>query len=403
MLVCRAITRVVLAAGIAVGVVGQLFAFRTADEKRYDGITLREWQHRLGYLDPKDSDSESVVHALIEIINDDDLPASTRRPFAVTLGRMGPRATEAIPSLIDKIQRRHVAGDESYIWAARALGLYGVHAKPAVPALVDLLFDESIPRGYRQLPLESLAQVGTAHPAVLPALIRLLEYRPPATSELSAADASVLREFAAEALTIIGQESYLAAPLLVRVVRDPSETENVRRKAIVALGAMGGGASVAVPALTETMEFEPSEQLRAAAAEALPKIGPAALPVLRQYLQHERAELRRLAAEGLRQMGQGASGAVVELLRCLNTDDDLLRIACCEALHGIGIDSSRYAEPLVSLLASEDRQVRMRAMRLLVTLGQQLGPHLESLRRMQDDPRPHARAIARKTLQKIEN
>jgi HEAT repeat protein len=219
---------------------------------------------------------------------------------------------------------------------------------------------------------------------------------------LSAADASVLREYAAETLAIIGQKAYFAAPLLVRVVRDTSETESVRRKAIVALGAIGGAANVAIPALIETMEFE-SPTLRGAAAEALPKLGPAVVPVLRQYLQHERVELRQLAAEGLGQMGQGAASAVGQLLRCLDSDEqDLPRIACCEALHAIGVEPARYAEPLIALLASEDRQVRMRAMRLLVTIGGQLGPYLESLRRMQNDPRPHARAVARKALEKID-
>ena len=399
----QVVSRWLLVVGMLIEASAVLMAGQSPGEKRYGGVLLSEWQQRLGDLDPKSPQAESVVDPLIDIVNDVDLPSTTRRMFAVTLGRIGPRATQAIPVMVDKVQRRHDLHDESYVWAARALGLYGIHAKPAVPVLIDLLFDESIPQGFRQLSLETLAQVGTAHPAVMPALIRLLEYQPPAASQLTAADASVLREYAAETLTIIGQEAYFAAPLLVRVVRNSAETENVRFKAIVALGAIGGGAAVAIPALTETMEFEPSPVLRDAAAEALPKIGPAAIPVLRRYLQHERVELRRLAAEGLREMGQGAGVAVVDLIRCLGSDqEDLPRIACCEALHGMGIDASRYVKPLLGLLASPDRQVRMRAMRLLVTIGPQLGPHLETLQRMQDDGRPHVRAIVRKTLQKIE-
>ncbi len=219
---------------------------------------------------------------------------------------------------------------------------------------------------------------------------------------MSEADASVLRELAAETLTIMGQDAYLAAPLLVRVVRDPDETESVRRKSIVAFGSMGGSASIAVAALTETLEFESSEVLQGAAADALSRIGPAALPVLQRYLQHERAEVRRLAAGSLRQMGQGASGAISAVVRGLTDKDDLVRIACCETLHGFGVQPARYADPLIDLLTSSDRQVRMRAMRLLVMVGAQLGSHVETLRQLQHDPRAYVRAIARKTLQKID-
>ena len=212
MLVCRAVARVAFAACVATLLAGSLPSLARADEKRYDGLTLSEWQQRLGHLNPQDPGSESVVQGLIEIINDEALPAPVRRPFAVTLGRIGPRAVQAIPALIDKVERRHETGDDSYVWAARALGLYGLHARAAVPALVDLLFDESVPRSYRQLPLEALAQIGTSHPGVLPAIIRLLQYQPPTSSSLSEADASVLRELAAETLAIMGQDAYLAAP-----------------------------------------------------------------------------------------------------------------------------------------------------------------------------------------------
>ena len=174
-------------------------------------------------------------------------------------------------------------------------------------------------------------------------------------------------------------------------MRDADETESVRRKAITALGSMGGNASVAVAALTETMEFESSVVLQGAAADALSRIGPAALPVLQQYLRHERADVRRLAAGSLSQMGQGATGAVAAVIRSLADTDDQVRIACCETLHGIGIEPARYAGPLIGLLASNDRQVRMRAMRLLVTVGAQLGPHLEPLRQLQHDPRAYVR------------
>ncbi len=261
-------------------------------EKLYGGMTLEQWHDRLGYLDPADPHNASAVPALIEIIQDSGLSADERRPFAMTLGRMGSLSSAAIPVFIAQIERRQELGKPTYAWAARALGLYGVHAKDAAPALVDLLFDEDIPRAYRTLPIEALARIGTAHPDVLPALIRLLQYEGHNTSTVSAADASVFRELAAEALGLMGPDADLAAPLLVRAVRDVRESESVRRKALVALGSMRARAALAVPALMETLEFEESEALRGAAGEALGKVGLPALPIMLQYLQHSNPRVR---------------------------------------------------------------------------------------------------------------
>ncbi len=369
--------------------------------KLYGGLTLEQWHDRLGYLDPTDPHSASAVPPLMEIIQDSGLSADERRPFAMTLGRLGPAASDSIPLLIAQIEQRKELGKPTYAWAARALGLFGVHAKDAAPALIDLLFDEDIPQADRTLPIEALARIGSAHPDVLGALIRLLQYEGLDPSKVSAAEASVFRELAAEALGLMGPDADLAAPLLMRAVRDVRESESVRRKALVALGAMRSRAALAIPALIETLEFEQSDALRGAAGEALGKIGLPALPIMLQYLQHSNPKVRFHMACGLKQMGSAGQPATPTLIAAIGDQDETVRLAICEALAAIAPDPGPYAEPLVRLLTSELRQVRMGAMRLIVKLGPQMQPYLGLLEQLQDDPRSEVNTIARKTLEKL--
>jgi HEAT repeat protein len=373
------------------------------EPKLYGDATLAQWQERLGNLDPSDPGNAPLVPALISIIDDAELPYDARRPFAMTLGRMGAVGRDAIPVLIQQIERRRELDEPTYAWAARALGLFGVHARQAVPALIDLLFDEDIPQGQRTLPMEALARIGTAHPQVMPALIRLLQYQGQDPAKVSAAEASVFRELAADAISFIGPEADLAAPLLVRVVRDPGETDAVRRKAIVALGSIGPPAALAVPALVETLEFEQTAALRLDASESLGKIGRAALPVLQRYLRHPEPVVRYYAAHGLAQMGDQARPAMRALIAALADPDAQVCLAACESLEAMSASPAAYVPPLIQLLTSDSRQVRMSAKRLLEKLGPKATPFLDQLRALEQHDRASVRAIVRKTLDALES
>jgi HEAT repeat protein len=304
--------------------------------------------------------------------------------------------------LIAQIEHRDQLDQPTYAWAARALGLYGVHARRAVPALVDLLFDEEIPQGYRMLPMEALARIGTRHPEVMPALLRLLQYQGEDATKVSPAEASVFRELAAEAIAVVGADADLAAPLLVRAIRNPQETAAVRRKAIVAVGALGPRAELAVPALIETMELGDTEALRVAASEALGKIGTPALPLLQQYLQHPAPDVRCYAAQGLAAMGPQARPALAALTAALADPHAEVRMAICESCAAIPLAPDTFMRQLIELLASDSRQVRMRAMRLLIKLGPQVDPFLPQLQALQSHHDSSVRAIARKTWEQLE-
>lgn len=371
------------------------------DPVRYGGATLPQWQTRLGQLDPTDPGNAAAVPALIAIIDDERLSSEVRRPFAMMLGRMGAISRDAIPVLVEKLERRDPSGEPTYAWAARALGLYGVHARSAVPALVDLLFDERFPQHYRTLSIEALARIGTDHHDVMPALIRLLQYRGEDPEKVTPAQASVYRELAAEALSVMGPDAEMAAPLLIRCVRNPQETDAVRRKAIVALGAIGPRAALAIPALVEVLELSQDETLRTGASEALGKIGPPALPMLQRYLQHPDAATRRYAARSIALMGKQAQPAVRTLIAALNDPDPPVRVTICESLYTTTAAPDAYIPQLIELLTCDDRQVRVRAMRLLIKLGQLVQPHLDQLRQLESHSSAATRSVVRRTLREL--
>ena len=372
-----------------------------ASERLYGELTLEQWQDCLHSLDPKDVQNAHHVPGLIEVIQDNELSSATRRPFAMMLARMGAISESAIPVLRDQIRMRGQLAESTYAWAARALGIYGIVARPAVPELVEMLFDEDLPTGDRTLPIEALARIGTAHPEVMPALLQLLQYQGIDSSKVTAAQASVFRELAIEALAYIGPDADLAAPLLVRAVRTPQETQEVRRKAVVALGAIGSRAALAIPALVETLEFDSSSALRLAAAEALGKIGTPALPLLTRYLQHRDPQIRALVVQSMVGMGRQARAAQPQLVNALADSAVDVRIAACEALAAITAAPAAYVPVLITLLDCDQRQVRMRAMRLLCKLGPRVAPYRQQLVQLQDSDNAATRALVRKTLKEL--
>jgi HEAT repeat protein len=379
-----------------------LSSVASAEAELYGGLTLEQWQERLSEINPADPRSAAYVPAMIEVIGDEGIPSDVRRPFAVMLGRMGPFAREAVPLLAGQIERRHEVDEPTYAWAARALALMGTHARAAAPVLVELLFDEEIPDGDRTLSVEALARIGPTHPAVMPALIRLLQYRGLDPSQVSATRAAHFRELAAEALTLIGPDADMAAPLLIRAVRNRDESESVRRKSIVALGAMRGRAALAVPALLEVLEFERPIALRMAAGEALGDIGEGALPFLQRYLQHSDATVRRYAAQAIGRMGKQAQPALSVLVTALQDEDPEVRIAICESLVSCDADPALYMLTLINLLASERRQVRVSAMRLLTELGPRTQPYWPEIHALEASSSAAVRAVVRKTLEALD-
>jgi HEAT repeat protein len=274
--------------------------------------------------------------------------------------------------------------------AVTALGrLPATLARRAAVALTGRLDDESA--GVREKTAEVLGRLG-AERAVIPLLARLGD----TTREVRGA--------ALEALAQLGDAR--AVPAMVRMLRDPAE--EVRGEAVAALGRLR--AAQAVPALVDVMERGPDalrgraafalgqigatgelphngtavqngaaagseaaikalgtalgrEDLRAAAREALVRVGAGAVPTLLERLAGARGADAALAVELITQIGDTrATPALLDELSRGRVPDELV-IDALGAMARAG--DKRPLPPLVGLLASPTASLRRHAAQAL--------------------------------------
>jgi HEAT repeat protein len=286
------------------------------------------------------------------------------------------------------------------LWAARALALMGEAARDATPSLVALLFDNRLPVRNRQSAVEALALIGAAHPDAIPAILRLLRFRP--SPEVSAADATFLRYLAAECIFIAGPEcGELAAPLLIRMIRDPRESEQVRRSAIVAIGSLQSRGALAANVLLEELVNGRAPALRDAAANALVKLGTAAVPAMLQCLRHADHEVRWRIAYNLRLLEPVPNHVAQNLVPLLEDPNPQVRICAAETvLEQFGKSDSVLSQAIL-LLQEEDRTIRIRANKLIVAMQPISAKHMDELQRLLTSEKKHAARSAQATLDQL--
>lgn len=366
----------------------------TYPQRRYGHYTLPEWQTRLKYLDPQSPDAAAAVAGLIEIINDDDVAPFTRRQAALTLGRIGEAAVEAVPHLV-ALMTDESADEATIVWSIKALSLMGPAAHASTPALISTLENQRSPLVARQACFEALGRIGVAHPDVLPALIQVLS----GARKIRNDETTALRGGAADAVSLIGPSASPVVPALIRATVDPNET--VRRKVFEALESMGGRADVAVPAMVEALMFDESAAVRDAAEAALATAGPDATLALRKLSTTDDPELRLRAVRGLRQMGVAARPAEKDLWAALQDADEKVRIEAAQALSNISATPQQIVPVLVECLTSRQRTVRLRAHRQLVGMGEAAQAAIGQLEQLANHERADVRRLAAETLRKI--
>lgn len=294
--------------------------------------------------------AEEVVPVLIKALRD-DCPL-VREAAAGALGIIGRGQEETVPALIKALRD----DDRGVRYrAAWWLGEIGEGAKAAAPALVRALKEA---RAVRRLLIHqtdnpdwgdkyryesivcknciiALGKIGPASKEVLPALVK--------TFELEEADWETCG-VATKALANIGKPS---VPSLVEALRDGSSW--VRWQVAVTLGQIGPEAEEAVPALVKALMREETDMTRGmgrrhwyareAAAKALGKIGPSAVPALTEALQHKGPVGRHAAADALAGIGPRAKGAIPALERALRDEAKHVREAAADALRKINVSA----------------------------------------------------------------
>jgi hypothetical protein len=118
------------------------------------------------------------------------------------------------------------------------------------------------------------------------------------------------------------------------VKRLGEKAESARIEAARALGEAGPKAKAAVPALVESMR-DASAEVRAAASDAIAKIGDVSVPRLVESLKDGSRELRAGAAEALGKLGSSAKDAVPALEEAAKDTSEEVRQAADRALRSI--------------------------------------------------------------------
>jgi HEAT repeat protein len=291
-----------------------------------------------------DPDGITSINALIELLGDEDL--NVRREVTEVIISMCP---QAVPALIEALGRKDL------LIRTGAIHILGsVDPTPEViEALCNLLSEGNIAE-IRNAAADALSNFGN-EPGVMEVLIGGLK-----DSEQQ------VRIKAVEALGRIGPDAIDAVETMIGIIR--AETLSQTRAAICeALGKISSGNNV-IELLTEALQDE-HPSVRIAAARALGNIGPKAIGSLTDALMNDSAGVRAAAAEALGLIGPAARMARSSLLDAWEDNDMGVAIRATVAMARIGPDTENFITTLKLALDENDHRMRVGAATGLVMLG----------------------------------
>ncbi len=359
-------------------------------ETLYDGRTLAAWRDLINQISFDDPASRQYVPGLMELMDDPHVPWRTRRHAALTLGRLGPLATTAIPRLISYLEEENAEAPDASPrrWSLSALALFGREAKAATPRLIRLLNDPESTVITQLGCLEALSQIGSANPATIQAMIVYLDRRLalPASSEPEVTHA------AAEAIGYVGSDAAAAVPVLLLAAQ--SDDELLCHAAVASLGRIGPRAAGAIPVIFDLLVSENPAFVRDAAEKTLARIGPAAWPLVEPLLDDDDPELRVRGTTIVSGWSTKKNDLAPRIERLLADPDPRVRLAAAKSWRLLTRRHERAWPVLIELLTNEDRQIRRGASQELQAIVQTSSVSDEEFRRLQSDPRPLVRQEA---------
>ncbi len=270
----------------------------------------------------------------------------------VALGRLGPVAAEALPSLLALLDLPPDVLDKTLVMSVMQ-DLASGPWPSAIPRLVELL-DDTNPYTRSQAAV-LLVRMGRGDARVVPALLTKVR------DTESRGRLSVLHALGALELP----HSDLV-PLLIKALRD-SEA-GVRMQAATQLGGYKPAENRVIQALVATLA-DKHFQVVAAARESLLAIGSPAGEALVKALHDAKPEMRREACRTIAKLGEYDS-AIPELVLRLDDEDASVRDVAMISLGTYGAAAAKQAAPrLEAMVEDADLAIRTRAAVTLTQLG----------------------------------
>jgi HEAT repeat protein len=285
----------------------------------------------------------------------------TRAQVAYALADMGPKAAPAIPKLVEALfdtdQRVRVAAREALV----AIGPEStVPLFTAMQRSIEQNADENVTTNIME-GLFSLTEDS------IQGLIAIFKENPPGSAE-RAAVVSILDEITVRR----GTDAIGACSILISALDDP---------------------------------WKPTQLV---ASRALSRLGTEVIDDLIVALTSTSTDTRYHAAEILGGMGSSAGRAGPALVNALEDKDPVVRMAAKAALDEIGVtfeyspSVSQHIEDLITSLRDPNPNIRAEAAYDLGNLGPQATLALSALRLAQDDPDARVRSAATLAIMKIE-
>lgn len=324
---------------------------RWPSEPSYQGRSLSSW------LAEPDDWSHARERAIIAM-GTNAVPALVVHLQArdSMLGRMARSAERFLPRRLWVLAMqwtRPVEARDRRLLAARALGILGPVAEPAIPALARAL--------------------GDPHPIVV--------------------------EAAVESLRRIGPQSL---PVLVTALR----TTNDLTYGYVCT-ALSRFSPAATPALSELVRLLPDipPHRREHLIQALASMGSPVVPALATLLQSSDPETRKVGVAALQNLTAGGYGAVKEVIALLKNPDPAIRAGAAQVLAGPTVWGRQAVAAIVGTLQDPDESVRLAAVEALASSSEwtdHVTNALPALRALALSDSPQVRASAVATQARIE-
>lgn len=388
--------------GFAVLIAAAWLAFlgagASADEgaKRYDGLTLDEWDVRIKAFSYSSPEAARSVPGLIEIVDDSAAPWESRRQAALTLGRMGQPARTAVPHLI-RLGSDARQTEETRLWALTALARFGPVGAEAAPMAAQILANPKENHLLQLAATEVLGRIGASHPAAFRALVGMLSR--PAQGGPEVSRDSDLRVACTDSLALFGGAARGAVPILLRQMQQPGD--RVRQSTLTTLASIGPGAEEAALPVAEILVSDSVPLTRDRAAEALVQIGVG--PLLIRLLEIPRSETRERVALALIRARRPVNPLLAAAIRnsVQGDADSAVRAAALKTDWAWTQDADALAPEAVALLGSPDRTARKAGYEVLTRMGDKARIVAPALERLADGSESQAATAARSLLRRL--